>query len=120
MLESNVKIWCRESDVPLAYDISKQVGKKFTKMTGIKVSLTIEKERSIDDKDTGGGIILVSGDNKISLNNTMFSRVERLSYLLQPAIYIKIFKKKRKKFLPKKSFSDWELKEQSLSAVTLL
>lgn len=90
LMEPTVIIRVRKSDVSVAKDAAKSAAENFSKKAGFAVSFIVD-ETNFLDKDLAGGVVVVNGSNKISVNNTLDERLKLLSESALPAIRLEMF-----------------------------
>lgn len=90
LMEPSVQIKVRKADVSAAKDAAKTAVNNFSKESGFTVEFKID-ESDFLDKDLAGGVVIVNGSGKISVNNTLDERLKLLSESALPAIRLEIF-----------------------------
>lgn len=90
LMEHTVTIQVKETDVAVAKEAAKEAVDNFSKKSGFSVEYTVD-ESSFLNKDLAGGITVVNGTGKISINNTLDERLKLLSQTALPAIKLEMF-----------------------------
>ena len=90
LMEPFVVIKVRKADVAVVKDAAKIAVDNFSKQAGFSVDFKVD-ESSFLDKDVAGGVVIVNGSGKISVNNTLDERLKLLSESALPAIRLEIF-----------------------------
>ncbi|GAV29742.1 hypothetical protein PMKS-003244 [Pichia membranifaciens] len=90
LMEPSVVIKVRKADVAVVKDAAKIAVDNFSKQAGFSVDFKVD-ESSFLDKDVAGGVVVVNGSGKISVNNTLDERLKLLSESALPAIRLEIF-----------------------------
>jgi len=89
ILEPSVGIYCRNSDVDLVSQAAGNAAKTYKEISGRDVEFAIEG--SISDDASQGGVKLVSGTGRITLDNTMEERLRLLEDKMLPEIRKELF-----------------------------
>lgn len=90
LMEPSVVIKVRKTDVAVVKDAAKTAVDNFSKQAGFSVDFQVDESNFLN-KDVAGGIIVVNGSGKISVNNTLDERLKLLSESALPAIRLEIF-----------------------------
>jgi V-type H+-transporting ATPase subunit E len=90
LMESSVIIKVRKSDVSIAKDAAKIAIENFSKKSGFSVDFVVD-ESDFLNKDLAGGVVVVNGSNKISVDNTLDERLKLVSETALPAIKLEMF-----------------------------
>ncbi|KAH9475952.1 V-type proton ATPase subunit E [Psilocybe cubensis] len=97
ILEPNVTIYSRESDVDTVKQAAENAAKAYKEISGRNIAY--EVEGSIADDSSQGGVKLVSGTGRITLDNTMEERLRLLEDKMLPEIRTSLFgKNENRKF----------------------
>jgi V-type H+-transporting ATPase subunit E len=91
ILEPAVTIYSRKSDVDLVKRAAENAAKAYKDISGRDI--TFDVEGSISDEASQGGLKLISGTGRISLDNTMEERLRLLEDQMLPEIREKLFGK---------------------------
>ncbi|GCE97525.1 v-ATPase V1 sector subunit E [Zygosaccharomyces mellis] len=98
LLEPKVVVRVTAKDKKLAESLPESISKEYKKQTGNELVITISEEAL--DKKTTGGAIITNSDGKITVDNTLESRLNMLSQSALPAIRLELFgRSKSRRFL---------------------
>ncbi|KAI9292210.1 ATPase, V1/A1 complex, subunit E [Neoconidiobolus thromboides FSU 785] len=89
LMEENVTIACRESDVDLVKQASEHASKIFEEQFNYPVKVEIDSHYL--PADSNGGIILSCLNGRIKVENTLESRLEQLKEQMLPQIRYSLF-----------------------------
>lgn len=90
LMEPVVSIRVKSETVALATKAVKTAQKNFEAQAGFAVEVTIDEDFPLDDS-VSGGVVIVSGNGKISVDNTLDERLKLLSETALPAIRLELF-----------------------------
>ncbi|OJT01764.1 V-type proton ATPase subunit E [Trametes pubescens] len=88
LLEPDVTVYAREKDVKLVQQAVDSASKQFNEISGRTVKATVEGSLS---NDIAGGVKLVSGTERITLDNTLDERLRLLEDRMLPEIRADLF-----------------------------
>ncbi|KAI0036402.1 ATPase V1/A1 complex subunit E [Vararia minispora EC-137] len=88
LLEPSATVFAREKDVGIAKRAAEGAKARYTEMSEREVEVDVEG--SLND-DVAGGIVLVSGSKRITLNNTLDERLRLLEDRMLPEIRYDLF-----------------------------
>ncbi|XP_014258433.1 V-type proton ATPase subunit E-like isoform X2 [Cimex lectularius] len=83
LCETSVKIRCRGKDKQAVTDVMNQACVEFEALSKIKTTLKIDKKTSLPD-NSYGGVIMVTENNKIMLNNSLGWKLEDVGRKMLP------------------------------------
>lgn len=90
LMEPNVIIKVKQSDIAIAKEAAKIATQNFEKKAGFAVDFKIDESNFLN-KDIAGGVIVINGSGKISVNNTLDERLKLVSESALPAIRLEMF-----------------------------
>ncbi|KAH7946612.1 hypothetical protein HPB52_001856 [Rhipicephalus sanguineus] len=96
LLEGDVLVRCRQTDVRLVKEALVTASKVFTQTTGISGSAVMDLSNFLGDSCCGG-VIITSRNGQKSVSNTLEDRLERISYYEMPYIQATLFRKNQVK-----------------------
>jgi len=88
LLEPEVTVHAREADVALAERASESASKQYTEISGRSVNIAVEGSLS---KDIAGGVTLINGNRRITVDNTLDERLRLLEDRMLPEIRNNLF-----------------------------
>ncbi|KAH9838032.1 ATPase V1/A1 complex subunit E [Rhodofomes roseus] len=88
LLEPDVTVHAREQDVEIVTRAAEGASKQYNEISGRTVNVTVEGTLS---KDLAGGVKLVSGTSRITLDNTLDERLRLLEDRMLPEIRNNLF-----------------------------
>lgn len=90
LMEPSVIIRVRKADVAVTKEAAAAAVENFSKKAGFSVDFSVD-ETNFLSKDVAGGVIVVNGSGKISIDNTLDERLKLLSETALPAIKLEMF-----------------------------
>jgi V-type H+-transporting ATPase subunit E len=90
LMDDKVVVRVRESDVAVAEKAVEQAAKQYEETAGKPVTIMVDKTNYLA-ADSAGGVIVVSDNGKIDVDNTLEERLKLLSESSLPAIRMAIF-----------------------------
>ncbi|RWS27690.1 V-type proton ATPase subunit E-like protein [Leptotrombidium deliense] len=90
LLEKDVVVRCRQSDLKLVENVLADALKEYKDATGKDCNLSLDRENFIS-QDKSGGVELLASKGKMKCVNTLESRLEQISQQLLPAMRVALF-----------------------------
>jgi len=100
LMEKNITIRCRQSDLNLVENAINPAVEEFKKATNRSVEVKLDKENFLA-QETCGGVELVAFNGKIKCTNTLETRLDLISRQLLPEVRVALFGRN-----PNRTFSD--------------
>ncbi|CAL1710805.1 unnamed protein product [Somion occarium] len=88
LLESDATVHVRGKDVDIGKKAAKNAQKQYTEISGRHVDVKVEGSLS---NELAGGVILISGDRRITVDNTLDERLRLLEDRMLPEIRFDLF-----------------------------
>lgn len=90
MLEPKVTLMCRERDKQIIERLIPEIEEEYTKTTSLPIKLIMSQRRNLP-KNSLGGINMIVKNGRITLKNTLDSRLEDIMQHQLPAIKTALF-----------------------------
>jgi len=90
LVEDNVVVRCRQTDVALVEQIKGGVCQQFEQKAARKCNVVIDTKTFLNDK-CGGGVEILARNGKIMVANTLEKRLEHVAAQMQPQMRAKLF-----------------------------
>jgi V-type H+-transporting ATPase subunit E len=100
LMEKNIRIRCRQTDVGMVENAMTPALEEFKKATGRNVDIMLDKENFLA-QETCGGVELVGFQGKIKCTNTLETRLDLISHQLLPEVRVALFGRN-----PNRTFTD--------------